>query len=227
MKLASQPYDFPVEGDFDPRRAALVVIDMQRDFCEAGGYMAARGGDVAPAQALVPRIAALLEAARAVGMAVIHTREGHRPDLADLPTAKRAKTRLAGAEIGSSGALGRLMIRGEHGWDIVDALAPIPGEPVIDKPGTGAFHATDLQLILATRGITQLVLVGVTTGVCVSSTAREAADRGYHVLVLADCCAEPDPRMHAMALELLQIEGGYIAAVGDSGALLAVLKQTR
>lgn len=137
-QVSAQPYAFPVEGRFDPKAAALVVIDMQRDFCDPAGYMGRRGSDVSAAQALVPRIAALCAAARSVGMRVIYTREGHAPDLGDLPASKRAKTRRAGAEIGSVGALGRLLVRGEVGWDIVPELSPEPGEAVIDKVGTGA-----------------------------------------------------------------------------------------
>ena len=222
-QVSAQPYMFPLERHFDPKTAVLVVIDMQRDFCDPQGYMGRRGSDVSAAQALVPRIASLRTAARAAGMRVIYTREGHHPDLGDLPASKRAKTRRAGAEIGSKGALGRLLIRGEVGWDIIAELAPGPGETVIDKVGTGAFYATELEHRLRVQGIDQVILVGVTTGVCVSTTAREASDRGFHVLVLADCCAEPEQRMHDIALELLQVEGGYIAAVADSHALMDVL----
>jgi biuret amidohydrolase len=223
MKVAAEPYGFPVEGSFEPQHAALLIIDMQRDFCDARGYMGSRGDDVLAAQALIPRIVAVREAARATGMKVLYTREGHRPDLGDLPSCKRAKTRRAGAEIGSSGSLGRLLVRGEPGWEIIAELSPTKNEAVVDKPGTGAFYATDLQHLLVTQGIAHLVLVGVTTGVCVSSTAREAADRGFNVLVLSDCCAEPDARMHALALELLMVESGYIAAVAQSEALLRTL----
>ena len=222
-QVSARPYAFPVEGDFDPKAAALVVIDMQRDFCDPAGYMGRRGDDVSAAQALMPRIAALRTAARAAGMRVVYTREGHHPDLGDLPASKRAKTRRAGAEIGSAGALGRLLVRGEAGWDIVPELAPAADEAVIDKVGTGAFFATELEHRLRVQGIEQVVLVGVTTGVCVSTTAREASDRGFHVLVLSDCCAEPDPRMHEIALELLQVESGYIATVAESPSLLDAL----
>jgi len=225
MNVASQPYSFPVEGRFEPQQAALLIIDMQRDFCDPRGYMGSRGDDVLAAQALVPRILAVREAARAAGMKVMYTREGHRPDLGDLPSCKRAKTRHAGAEIGTRGPLGRLLVRGEPGWEIISQLRPGRNEAVIDKPGTGAFYATDLQHMLVTQGIAHLVLVGVTTAVCVSSTAREAADRGFNVLVLSDCCAEPDPRTHAIALALLTVEDGYIAAVSESDALLQVLRR--
>lgn len=224
-KVAAEPYAFPVEGRFAPKVAALVIIDMQRDFCDPDGYMGRRGGDVSAARVLVPKIAALRASARAAGMLVIYTREGHHPDLGDLPSSKRAKTRLSGAEIGSVGALGRLLVRGQPGWDIVPELAPSPGEPVIDKVGTGAFYATELEHRLRARGIEQVVLVGVTTGVCVSTTAREASDRGFHVLVLSDCCAEPDTRTHEIAIELLQVEGGYLATVGKSPSLMDALSK--
>ncbi|ETN83286.1 isochorismatase family protein [Necator americanus] len=177
---------------------------MQRDFCDPLGYMGTRGGDVTATMAIVPRIQQVRDCAAAAGLTIIHTREGHRPDLSDLPENKRLKTARAGAEIGSRGPLGRLL------------LEPRPGEIVIDKPGTGAFYGTDLHHVLATSGIQNLVLVGVTTGVCVTSTAREASDRGLNVLVISDCCAEPDPLEHEMAIRLLQIEGGYIATIAST-----------
>ena len=222
-QVPASPYPFPIDSAFCPETAALIVIDMQRDFCDPAGYMGQRGDDVSAARALIPLIAEVRVAARAAGMKVIYTREGHQPDLGDLPESKRAKTRWAGAEIGSRGALGRLLVRGEPGWRVVPELAPAVGEAVVDKPGTGAFFATDLEHRLRVQHINQLVLVGVTTGVCVSTTAREASDRGFHVLVLSDCCAEPDPRMHAIALDLLQVEGGYMATVAESKSLLGVL----
>jgi nicotinamidase-related amidase len=222
-QVAATPYRFPIEGEFSAAHSALIVIDMQRDFCDPEGYMGRRGDDVSAARALIPRIAALRDAARLAGMQVIYTREGHHPNLGDLPVNKRAKTRRTGAEIGSPGALGRLLVIGEAGWDIVPELAPLTSEAVVDKPGTGAFFATDLEHRLRVLAIRQVVLVGVTTGVCVSTTAREASDRGFDVLVLSDCCAEPRPRTHEIALELLQVEGGYIAAVSDSLSLMATL----
>lgn len=225
LQISAQPYKFPIERRFDPEKSALVIIDMQRDFCAFEGYMGARGADLTSAQLIIPRISNIRAAAREAGMQIIFTREGHSSDLGDLPANKRAKTRLSGAEIGSPGALGRLLIRGEHGWQIITELEPKPDEIVIDKLGTGAFYATELEHRLRMQGITQLVLVGVTTGVCVSTTAREASDRGFDVLVLGDCCAEPDPRMHEIALELLQVEGGYIATVSESIHLLAALDQ--
>jgi nicotinamidase-related amidase len=224
MKILAQPYDFPITGTFSVASTALVIIDMQRDFCDPRGYMGARGADVGPARAIVPRIQRVRERAAALGIKVIHTREGHRADLADLPESKRLKTARAGAEIGGPGPLGRLLVRGEPGWQIIDELTPREGEIVIDKPGTGAFHATDLDHVLSVSGISALILTGVTTGVCVNSTAREASDRGYDVLVLEDCCAEPDAGDHEAALRLLRIEGGYLAATARSDDLLAALE---
>ena len=223
MKVTAQPYDFPIEAALRPERTALLVIDMQRDFCEPLGYMQSRGEDISAARAIIPIISRVRDAATAAGMTIIYTREGHRPNLSDLPDIKRLKTARSGAEIGSMGPLGRLLIRGEPGWDFVPELMPRAGETVIDKPGTGAFRSTDLQHVLLGAQIENIVLVGVTTGVCVTSTARDAADIGLGVLVLGDCCAEPDPANHEMALKLLQIEGGYIAAVSTAAAFEAAL----
>ena len=220
MQLRAEPYKFPIGGNFDPARTAILVIDMQRDFCDPEGYLHSRGDDVTHLRSIVSIIKNVLQRSRACGIKVIYTREGHRPDLSDLPTGKRLKTALAGAEIGSEGPLGRLLVRGEHGWDIVSELEPQDDEVVIDKPGTGAFHGTDLHHVLSTQGIENVILTGVTTGVCVTSTAREASDRGYNVLVLSDCCAEPDLDNHNMAIKLLMIEGGYLAAVTESHSLI-------
>ncbi|ENH6339662.1 cysteine hydrolase [Burkholderia vietnamiensis] len=222
MKINGRPYDFPITGDFDPMSTALIIIDMQRDFCDPLGYMAARGADVKAAQTIVPKIQEVRKHASKLGMKVIHTREGHRADLSDLPESKRLKTALAGAEIGSHGPLGRLLIRGELGWQFISELTPLDGEIIVDKPGTGAFHGTDLHHILVSSHVTSLVLVGVTTGVCVTTTAREASDRGYNVLVLSDCCAEPNPLEHEMAVKLLQIEGGYVATTANADAFLDI-----
>ena len=210
-----------------PARSALLIIDMQRDFCDPHGYMNHRGDDITAARAIIPVIGQVRAAASRAGMKIIYTREGHRPDLSDLPVNKRLKTARSGAEIGMDGPLGRLLIRGEPGWELVPELLPRDQEVVVDKPGTGAFHGTDLHHILITEGIQNLILTGVTTGVCVSSTAREASDRGYGVLVLSDCCAEPDPANHAMAISLLKIEGGYMAAVSTSSRFLSALGNYR
>src|ERR1700740_1724387 len=180
--IAAEPYPF----DFDPARASLVIIDMQRDFLEPGGFGAALGNDVSLLRRTIEPTRSLLERARAGGLTIIHTREGHRPDLADLPPAKKARGKLA-AGIRDPGPMGRILVRGEPGHDISPELSPQPGEPVVDKPGKGAFHATDLDAMLKNRGIVQLIVRGVTTEVCVNTTVREANDRGYDCLVVTDC----------------------------------------
>ncbi|MDR6953030.1 nicotinamidase-related amidase [Ancylobacter sp. 3268] len=222
--VAARPYDWPHGSDLAPATVALIIIDMQRDFCEPGGYVDAMGYDVGPAQALVPRIVALREAVRGFGGLVVYTREGHRPDLTDLTPQKRFRSRAAGAEIGSPGPLGRLLIRGEPGWDIVPALAPAPGEPVIDKPGFSAFYATDLDRILVARGIRHLLICGVTTDVCVHSTLREAVDRGYEPLLITDGCAATVEANHRAAIETICTEGGIFGAVAESAAVIAALR---
>jgi len=225
MIIPGDPYDFPIEGPLQPGKTALMIIDMQRDFCAPSGYMHTRGGDLGPARAIIPRITAVREACRLAGIEVIYTREGHRPNLSDLPRCKRMKTALAGAEIGSDGPLGRLLVRGEHGWDFIDELQPTDGEIVIDKAGTGSFHGTDLHDILNHKKIENLIITGVTTGVCVNSTVREAADRGYNVLVLEDCCAEPDQHTHEIAIQLLKVEDGYLSTISNAELLLSALSQ--
>jgi len=219
MALAqAAPYEF----EFEPASCAVVVIDMQRDFVEPGGFGAALGNDVSLLGRTVEPIRTVLEAAREREILVIHTREGHRPDLADLPPAKHRRGRLD-VKIGDPGPMGRLLVRGEFGHDIIDALAPLPGEPVIDKPGKGAFHATDLGAILASRGIRQLVVCGVTTEVCVSTTVREANDRGYDCLVLNDCTGSYFPEFHTAALAMIAAQGGIFGWVSSSQAFLDAL----
>lgn len=187
---------------------ALIVIDMQRDFCSPGGYAEHTGMDISRAQAVIPQVQALLQAARAAGLLVVHTREGHLSDLSDCSPAKMARSVAAGAPIGSPGPMGRLLVRGEHGHDFVDALQPLPGEVVIDKPGYGAFHATQLGSVLAARGIEELILCGVTTEVCVHSTLREAVDRGYRCVTVGDATAASQPELQAPALAMIGVEGG-------------------
>ncbi|MDG9928070.1 MULTISPECIES: isochorismatase family cysteine hydrolase [Pseudomonas] len=200
---------------------ALIVIDMQRDFCAPGGYADRAGLDVGRLRAPIPAIQRLLAGARARGLLVLHTREGHRPDLSDLPALKRRRAEAAGAPIGGRGPLGRLLVRGEFGHDLIDELRPEPGEPVIDKPGYSAFAATDLELLLRNRGITELIITGVTTEVCVSSTLRSAVDLGYACTLVSDACASADPALHAAALAMVAVEGGIFGRVLDSAALLA------
>jgi len=209
----------------DPRRCALLLIDMQRDFCTPGGYAASAGLDVARLRAVVPAQQRLLAAARRAGLLVVHTREGHRADLSDLLPAKRRRAERAGAPIGARGPLGRLLLRGEYGHDFIDELQPQAGEPVIDKPGYSAFHATDLELILRARGIDTLLLTGVTTEVCVSSTLRSAVERGFECITLADACASADPALHAAALAMIGVEGGLFGRVADTAGVLAALEE--
>ncbi|MEO6379991.1 MAG: cysteine hydrolase [Caulobacteraceae bacterium] len=216
--ISAQPYPYP----FDPPRAALVIIDMQRDFLEPGGFGAMLGNDVSQLAGVVEPLKRLLAAAREAGLFVIHTREGHRPDLSDLPPAKhrRGGGPLA---IGDEGPMGRILVQGEPGHDIIPELAPIAGEPVVDKPGKGAFYATDLHLILQNRGITQLIVTGVTTEVCVNTTAREGNDRGYDCLVLSDCTGSYFPEFHEQALRMIQAQNGVVGWVGRSDAVINAL----
>ena len=204
--------------------AALIVIDMQRDFCAPGGYADQAGLDISLLRAPIPAIQDLLAAARARGVLVLHTREGHRPDLSDLPEPKRRRAQNAGAPIGSQGPLGRLLVRGEYGHDLIDELQPLPGEPVIDKPGYSAFAATDLELLLRNRGITELIITGVTTEVCVHSTLRSAVDLGYACTLVSDACASAYPELHTAALAMVDVEGGLFGRVCGSQRLLAESK---
>jgi nicotinamidase-related amidase len=210
----------PLSVDFD--KAALLIIDMQRDFLEPGGFGAALGNDVSRLQAAVPPCREVLSAARRTGMLVIHTREGHRPDLSDAPRLKVERGDPA-SRIGAPGPMGRILIRGEPGHDIIPELYPLHGEPVIDKPGKGAFYQTDLELMLHNRGIDTLLVCGVTTEVCVNTTVREANDRGFRCIVLADCCASYFPEFHEMGLAMIKAQGGIFGWVSASTLLLSSL----
>jgi nicotinamidase-related amidase len=212
------PYPFT----FDPATTALVIIDMQRDFLEPEGFGETLGNDVSLLAPVVPAVKSLLDAARTIGMKVIHTREGHRPDLTDLHEAKRIRGNPT-LEIGDVGPKGRILIRGEFGHDIIDELAPITGEAVIDKPGKGAFYATDLGLMLAKDGITSLIVTGVTTEVCVHTTVREANDRGFECLVVEDGTGSYFPDFHAMALKMIAAQGGIFGWTATSTEILAAL----
>jgi biuret amidohydrolase len=219
------PIRLPAEPEiiaFDPATAALILIDMQRDFLEPGGFGEALGNDVALLRRAVGPCRRALDAARGAGMLVIHTREGHRPDLSDAPPAKLARG-TPSRRIGDPGPMGRILIRGEPGHDLVPDLAPAPGEPVIDKPGKGAFHQTDLEQILRGARIDTLVVGGVTTEVCVHTTIREANDRGFRCIALADACASYFPEFHRVGLEMIKAQGGIFGWVSDADAFSSAL----
>jgi len=219
IALPAQPYSF----DFDPGRCALLIIDMQRDFLEPGGFGDALGNNVALLRRTIEPNRRLLAAARAAGMLVIHTREGHRADLSDLPPAKKRRGNHA-TTIGDNGPMGRILVRGESGHDIIPELYPSAGEPIIDKPGKGAFYATELESILRHRAITQLLVCGVTTEVCVNTTVREANDRGFDCLVVEDCVGSYFPEFQLMGLKMIVAQGGIFGWVGNSEDVIHALR---
>jgi len=225
ISIPADPYRWPFDGSAEPDTLAIVVIDMQTDFCGKGGYIDAQGIDLSATRGAIAPIAAILEAARRIPeILVIHTREGHRPELVDLPENKRWRSERVCPGIGELGPMGRILVRGEPGWEIIPELAPAHGENVIDKPGKGAFFATDLEHVLRTTARTRLVLCGITTDVCVHTTLREAHDRGFECLVVSDGTGATQPEHHAAALTMISMQGGIFGTVATSTAVVDALE---
>ena len=224
MKVDAEPYRWPLDGQWGSEGAALVCLDFQADFCKKGGYLDTLGCDLQLTAAALLPASRVLGAARAAGVPVVHTREGYWPDLSDCPPSRLWRSKSAGSGIGAAGPMGRALVRGEPGWRIVEEMAPARGEWVIDKPGTGAFHATELDLVLRCNRVTHLVLMGLTTDLCVNSTIREASDRGYECLLLSDCTGATDEANYLAALEMVKMGGGVFGAVASSAAFVKCLQ---
>jgi biuret amidohydrolase len=219
----ANPYPWPYDGPLDPAKTALILIDWQVDFCGPGGYVDAMGYDLSLTRSGLAPAAKVLGVARDQGWLVVHTREGHRPDLSDCPPNKLWRSKRIGAGIGDESACGRILVRGEPGWEIVPEVEPIDGEIIIDKPGKGSFYATDFDLVLQTHGITHLIFTGITTDVCVHTTMRDANDRGYECLLLTDCTGATDVGNYEAALKMVTMQGGVFGAIADSSQLFAAI----